>query len=269
MAPSLDHFTPLSRAIASIGRDDYAMRFAVYDREYKAMLRRLATTQPPLSAADLSREENAFHDAVRRVEFGAEDAPTLVPQDEPVGATEEPSAARLRELIADPRAVAEDERTWPRRRARRSEAFAVESGRDDPKAKPIEPLKQRSRRRPLMRRVWERMVLAVLMLGFVGMTLWLGPRPETGRQSTAAAGAPAEAQPADTNAGALNGGGTGLPTLQQPSWMAPQMLLSLPMTPTARAAPPTSALVLPLGVAPPRSQAAAPRYDVPLPLPRP
>ena len=82
-----------------MGRDDYAGRFAVYDREYNALLRRLAAAATPSSAADLAREEQAFRDAVRRVEFGDADTPTLVPRDEPIAAVEA-SAAQLRGLVA-------------------------------------------------------------------------------------------------------------------------------------------------------------------------
>ena len=81
---NVDHFTPLSRAVASIDRDSYAARFAVYEREHKALLRRLATASVPCSDADVAREERAFRDAIRRIEFADEDDdPTLAPQDEP------------------------------------------------------------------------------------------------------------------------------------------------------------------------------------------
>src|SRR6516162_204976 len=71
-APEVDHYTPLARAVAAIDRDDYAGRFAVYDRAHKALLRRLATAAPPPSGAELEREEQAFREAVRRVEFADE-----------------------------------------------------------------------------------------------------------------------------------------------------------------------------------------------------
>src|SRR5450631_993862 len=87
-----DYFTPLSRAVASIGRDSYAARYAIYDREHKALLRRLATADSPCSDADVAREEQAFRDAIRRIEFADDDEPTLVPQDDPV--EEPPHAAR-------------------------------------------------------------------------------------------------------------------------------------------------------------------------------
>src|SRR6267154_2808466 len=79
MTLNVDHFTPLSRAVASIDRDSYAARFAVYDREHKALLRRLATAEVPCSDVDIAREERAFRDAIRRIEFADEDndQPTL------------------------------------------------------------------------------------------------------------------------------------------------------------------------------------------------
>src|ERR1700680_3279771 len=84
-----DHCAPLSRAVASIDRDAYAARFAVYDREHKKLLRRLATADSPVSDADIAREEQAFRDAIRRIEFGDEgEQATLVPQDEPAEASQ-------------------------------------------------------------------------------------------------------------------------------------------------------------------------------------
>jgi hypothetical protein len=87
MSVNADYFAPLARAVASMDRDAYAARFAVYDREHKALLRRLATAEEPCSDDDVAREEQAFRDAIRRIEFADEaevdDQPTLVPQDEP------------------------------------------------------------------------------------------------------------------------------------------------------------------------------------------
>src|SRR5712671_5870300 len=88
MPLNADYFTPLSRAVASIGRDSYAARFAIYAREHKALLRRLATAASPCSDADVAREEQAFREAIRRMEFADQDEqPTLVPQDERAEAT--------------------------------------------------------------------------------------------------------------------------------------------------------------------------------------
>src|SRR3979409_1920219 len=81
MTPN-DYLTLLSRAVASLDRDSYAARYAVYDREHKALLRRLATAEQP--CPDVAGEEQAFRDAILRIEFGdADGQPALVPQDEP------------------------------------------------------------------------------------------------------------------------------------------------------------------------------------------
>jgi len=207
---------------------------------------------------------------VRRVEFGAEDAPTLVPPDEPLAADkEEVSSLPLRKLVAD-------EPAWPRVRPPRSDGAAVPPPvRDGAEAAATEPSSKRASRRSVMRRVGERMALAVLLLGFVGTALWLGPRPEaTPKQSTADA-APAVDNAQSVGTSANNNGNIrgGLPVLQQPSWMTPQMLYSLPMTPTAQPqtpAPPQMAPQLPLPVVP-RLQpgAPAPHSEIPLPVRRP
>src|SRR5215469_5250285 len=114
-----DHYTPLSRAVASIDRDAYAARFAIYDRAHKALLKRLATATSPPTTEDIEREEKAFREAVRRVEFADElaqeeaESPALVPQHEPPPEEEE----ALHELRRDP---------WPDVRPRRESAEAQE-----------------------------------------------------------------------------------------------------------------------------------------------
>jgi hypothetical protein len=70
MGLDLDPYTVLSRAVASIDRDSYAVRFAIYDKEHKLLLQRLASASPTLSNADIAREEQAFRDAIRKIEFG-------------------------------------------------------------------------------------------------------------------------------------------------------------------------------------------------------
>ncbi|HLH97214.1 MAG TPA: hypothetical protein VKW08_19055 [Xanthobacteraceae bacterium] len=276
MAPSFDHFTPLSRAVASIDRDAYAERFAIYDRAYKALLRRLATAQPPLSAADLTREEKAFHEAVGRVEFGAEDAPTLVPQDEPV---DEASPARLRELVAG--AAVPGERASPRLRAPR-EPGADARQDDESTAVAAVLLEDHSPRRSLTRRVGERMGLAVLLLAFLGVMQLIDSKPEPAVTASAAPAADASdasdtpatqdtsAAPAAVDmqrfgAGAVNNPIPGLPRLPYPSWIAPQMFYTVPPIPTVAQNP------APQQSAPPSAQtgAAQPHGEIPLPTPRP
>lgn len=69
MVQRVDYYAVLSRAVESLERDAYAARGAIYDREHKALLKRLISSSAPCSDADIAREEQAFRDAVRRVEF--------------------------------------------------------------------------------------------------------------------------------------------------------------------------------------------------------
>ena len=93
MALKVDYYTTLSRAVAALDRDSYAARGAIYDREHKALLRRLFSADPPHSDEDIEREQQAFRAAVRRIEFGDDDHEhvPLVPQRD--GAQDEPAAA--------------------------------------------------------------------------------------------------------------------------------------------------------------------------------
>jgi hypothetical protein len=69
MVQRVDYYALLSRAVESLERDAYAARGAIYDREHKALLKRLISSSAPCSDADIAREEKAFRDAVRRIEF--------------------------------------------------------------------------------------------------------------------------------------------------------------------------------------------------------
>jgi hypothetical protein len=69
MVQRVDYYTLLARAVESLERDAYAARGAIYDREHKALLKRLISSSAPCSDADIAREEWAFRDAVRRIEF--------------------------------------------------------------------------------------------------------------------------------------------------------------------------------------------------------
>src|SRR6202051_954062 len=69
MVQRVDYFALLSRAVQSLERDAYAARGAIYDREHKALLKRLISSSSPCSDADIAREEQAFRDAIRRIEF--------------------------------------------------------------------------------------------------------------------------------------------------------------------------------------------------------
>jgi hypothetical protein len=231
MMLKFDYFTPLSHAVASIDRDSYAARFAIYDREHKALLRRLATAETPVSDADVAREEQAFRDAIRRIEFGDEGyQPTLVPQ-------EEPAAEVPPEL---PRAP-----IWPLPRPPRRETLDVSSLPSLDQPEPgiaAAPLIRLSEQRSVIRRVGERLALAVVALAVAGLGLWtLEGRRGAATAPSSLRGAVESTEPAaadNADAKAL-----------QPTWLSPEMFYA----PPAMLPPP----------------AAAPRVDVPLPVPRP
>jgi hypothetical protein len=91
MALKVDYYTSLLRAVGGLDRDAYAARGAVYEREHKALMRLLYSADPPRSEVEIEREQMAFRDAVRRVEFGDDGyAPPLdtaafeaLPEEEP------------------------------------------------------------------------------------------------------------------------------------------------------------------------------------------
>jgi hypothetical protein len=238
MTPNVDHFTPLSRAVASIDRDSYAARFAIYDREHKALLRRLATADSPCSDADVAREEQAFRDAIRRIEFADEDdQPTLVPQDEP--AAEAPPEPRLDPVWQEPPA--------PRRETLEVSILPgldrLEPGIASDHLEPaiaIEPIIRLSEPRSVARRVGERLAIAVVALALVGTGVWLvEARQDQARDTSSLRGAvePTEAAAADNAADTK---------AQQPTWLSPEIFY-----------------------APPPMPSSPPRADVPLPVPRP
>ena len=208
-ATEVDHYTPLARAVAAIDRDDYAGRFAVYDQAHKTLLRRLATTAPPPSGAELEREEQAFREAVRRVEFADElaheeaDSPALVPSREP-HAEEPPAEEPLQELRRDA--------PWPEVRPRHdapetadahgldfaSQEFASQevashgfaSHEPDIAVASLVPARAS---RAVMRRVGERMLLAILTLGLGGVWLYLADQRQPTSETAPAAVEPIEA----------------------------------------------------------------------------
>jgi hypothetical protein len=239
----VDHFTPLSRAVASIDRDAYAARYAVYDRAHKALLRRLATADTPCSDADIAREEQAFRDAIRRIEFADTDAqPTLVPQDEPL-ADEPPASEPLAAALPEP----QRDLVWPRPRPRReSRDVADLPGLDHfESGSAVAPMLRLSEPRPLARRVGERMALAVMALVLVGVGLWMGPGER--HQARDQAADPASLRGAESTEAAASDGATDAKA-PQPTWLSPEMFYAPPPMPSAP---------------------ASPRADVPLPTPRP
>jgi hypothetical protein len=125
MVQRVDYYALLSRAVGSLERDAYAARGAIYDREHKALLKRLISSSSPCSDADIAREERAFREAIRRIEFSDQvvQAPRT-PQREPAGAawpgsSREKARALRRE---PPQAPANDpERAAPRASKREAE----------------------------------------------------------------------------------------------------------------------------------------------------
>jgi hypothetical protein len=161
MVLRVDYYTLLSRAVESLERDAYAARGAIYDREHKVLLKRLISSSEPCTDADIVREEQAFRDAVRRIEFpdeGMQAAPRT-PQREPVveatwpATSREKARAQRRESLPEPandpsgpkrparplRATADNGRKPP---GRRSEAAEAED--EDEDGWPPEPRKSRS-----------------------------------------------------------------------------------------------------------------------------
>src|SRR3979411_3317857 len=110
MVQRVDYYTMLSRAVESLERDAYAARGAIYDREHKALLKRLISSSEPCTDADIMREEQAFRDAVRRIEFPDEvmQAAPRTPQREPVveatwpTSSREKARAQRRESLPEP-----------------------------------------------------------------------------------------------------------------------------------------------------------------------
>jgi hypothetical protein len=265
MTPNADYFTPLSRAVASIDRDSYAARFAVYDREHKALLRRLATADSPCSDADVAREEQAFRDAIRRIECADEFAeegeqPTLVPQDEPVEeAPPEPRRAaawaevRAAEVgpvevnpadlrPADLRPMAGETFDEPDLAEPPEPGFAIEPRHQHPVLQLTEP-------RSVARRVGERLALAVVILALAGAGAWMGAGRQDESSSTSLRGAvePAEPTAPDNLTDAKSA---------QPTWLSPEIFYAPPPLPSSS---PAAGPAL----------ASAPRPEVPLPVPRP
>jgi hypothetical protein len=226
-----DHYTPLSRAVASIDRDAYAARFAIYDRAHKALLKRLATAPSPPTPEDIEREEKAFREAVRRVEFADElaqeeaESPALVPQHEPP-AEEEVEA--LHELRRDP---------WPDVRPRRESTDTPEDYAGDEGYEPdidLGALAPDRSPRSVTRRVSERLLLAICVLALGGMWLFIADQ----RQQQAIEAARTAPPPADTEAPAP------APDVRSsaPSWLSsPELFYTAPQFPTAPAAAPPRA----------------------------
>jgi hypothetical protein len=107
MALKVDYYTSLLRAVGDLDRDAYAARGAIYEREHKALMRLLFSADPPRSEAEIEREQAAFREAVRRVEFGNDENDiTLAPFSVPPRPIPVPSAtAGTAAAAASPRTV--------------------------------------------------------------------------------------------------------------------------------------------------------------------
>jgi hypothetical protein len=161
MVLRVDYYTLLSRAVESLERDAYAARGAIYDREHKALLKRLISSNEPCTDADIVREEQAFRDAVRRIEFPEEMMPAAprTPQREPVveaswpATSREKARAQRRESLPEPA----NDPSGPKRPGRsRWDAAHADNGRmpsgrqgeaadeEDEPGWPVEPRKSRS-----------------------------------------------------------------------------------------------------------------------------
>ncbi len=149
MVQRIDYYTLLSRAVKSLERDAYAARGVVYDREHKALLKRLISSSAPCSDADIAREEQAFRDAMRRIEFPDQGVPAeRGPQREPKATWPSSAREKARALRREfPQVPADDpQRTAPteanrepqRAARRRWDASYEEAGRP-PLIQPVEP----------------------------------------------------------------------------------------------------------------------------------
>jgi hypothetical protein len=114
MVQRVDYYTLLSRAVEALERDAYAARGVVYDREHKALLKRLISSSAPCSDADIAREEQAFRDAIRRIEFPDEAVETpRSPQREPEAAWPSSARERARALRRESPPVPANDRAVP------------------------------------------------------------------------------------------------------------------------------------------------------------
>src|SRR5438132_4845099 len=59
-----DFHSVLSQAIAGLDRNSYAARGAIYEREYKLLMRELYSASPPLTDAEIDAELRVFRNAV-------------------------------------------------------------------------------------------------------------------------------------------------------------------------------------------------------------
>ena len=147
MVQRIDYYTLLSRAVEALDRDAYAARGVVYDREHKALLKRLISSSAPCSDADIAREEEAFRDAIRRIEF-PDEAVQIAPSPQREPEAPWPSSARERaralrrespQVPANDRAAPNETSREPKRAARQRWDGSFEDADREPPGRPIEP----------------------------------------------------------------------------------------------------------------------------------
>src|SRR5438045_3259511 len=190
MALKIDYYTTLSRAVAGLDRDSYAARGAVYDREHKALMRRLFSADPPLADGDVQREQRAFRDAIRRVEFGEDEIEIpLVPQRDPpeYGSPAAAGARRAQSNLSRARTLPSPQKSsgevWPLRRPVQGPPVAQGIASVDPAlelmpdpAAPVPPTTAAQvegtaaaaallKRKPIGGRVFGRALIGIALLG--------------------------------------------------------------------------------------------------------
>jgi hypothetical protein len=138
MPQKVNYYAVLSRAVATLDRDAFGARGAVYDREHRVLLRRLALANPPCSEEDVAAEEQAFRDAIRRIEF-----PDHVPPPRPARA----DAAQPRREF-EPGREPPAPRPEPPRDLNQSRAEPRESLRERPSPRLREPAGRLDREPP-------------------------------------------------------------------------------------------------------------------------
>jgi hypothetical protein len=129
MIQRVDYYKLLARAVESLERDAYAARGAIYDREHKALLKRLISSSAPCSDAHIAREEQAFRVAVRRIEFPGDGVQAPRPPLREPAETAWPGSAR--EKARAPRREIPQEPANAPPRARLPEARREPRGRRD------------------------------------------------------------------------------------------------------------------------------------------
>jgi hypothetical protein len=138
MPQKVNYYAVLSRALAALDRDAYGARGAVYDREHRGLLRRLASADPPCSEDEIAQEEEAFRDAIRRIEFPESSAPAAV--------AERREAAEVRPEPAEPPRP-EPAEMRPQRPEMRPQPAEMQREPAEPQREPSEPRRQPADRR--------------------------------------------------------------------------------------------------------------------------